>query len=416
MRVVVLGAGVVGVTTAYYLALDGHEVTVVDRQSGPALETSYANAGQLVPGHSEPWAAPGVWWNLLRWLGRSDAPLLIRPRLDPALVGWGLRFLANTPRRRFDANLRAAVRLGVYSRTLRNELISSTNIECGYSETGSINFHWSQKSLDAAAAHAEVMTELGCPHTVLDADTCVRQEPALRDVGHRLAGATLCSADGTGDALAYTRGLAARCEALGVEFRYGAAVRAVETEGRSLSAVITDAGPMQADAFVLALGAYATPFARLVGVRLPVYPAKGYSITAPVVDGDAAPHHALLDAQRKIALTRLGDRLRVAGTAEFAGYDWSDNLARGLAIVEAARAVLPRAADYDDVQHWNGLRAATPDHLPVLGRAKLDNLYLNTGHTTLGWTNATGTGRIVADLIADRTPEIDPQPYAIDRF
>ncbi len=416
MRIVVIGAGVVGVSTAYELAHDGHEVVVVDRQPEPGLETSFANAGQLVPGHSEPWAAPGVWRLLLRWLGRPDAPLLIRPRLDPALAAWGLRFLANTRRKRFEANLHAAVRLGVYGRDMRNRVLSDTGIDCGYHEAGSLNFHWSQKSLDAAAGHAELMTELGCPTDVLDARGCVEAEPSLAAVADRIAGGTLCRIDGVGDAQVFTAALAERCSAAGVDFRYGVTVRAAEQDGERVTAVNTDEGPLEADAFVVAMGSYSAPFARMLRVRLPVYPAKGYSITMPLADEAAAPRMGLLDAQRKIALTRLGDRLRVAGTAEFAGFDWSDSPARTDAIAEAAREVLPDAAYYSRIVTWNGLRAATPDHLPVLGPARYPNLHFNTGHTSLGWTNAAGTARIVADLISGRTPAIDPAPYSIERF
>lgn len=416
MRVVVIGAGVVGVSTAYELARDGHEVVVVDRQAGPALETSFANAGQLVPGHSEPWAAPGVWWDLLRWIGRPDAPLLIRPRLDPALVSWSLRFLANTRRERFEANLRAAVRLGVYSREMRAEVMSSAGIDCDLREAGSLNFHWSQASLDAAAHHAETMTELGCPTDVLDARGCAEAEPALGAIADRIAGGTLCRIDGAGDAQLFTAALAERCAAAGVELRYGVTVRAVEIDGRRVSDIITDQGPLRGDAYIAAMGSYSAPFARMLRIGLPVYPAKGYSITAPLADEAAAPQMGLLDAQRKIALTRLGDRLRVAGTAEFAGFDWRDNPARTDAIAEAAREVLPGAAYYSRLQTWNGLRAATPDHLPILGQARYDNLYFNTGHTSLGWTNAAGTARVVADLIGGTTPAIDPAPYAPGRF
>jgi D-amino-acid dehydrogenase len=416
MQVVVLGSGMIGVTTAWYLAQDGHEVTVLDRQPGSGLETSFANAGQLVPSHADPWAAPGAPRQILRWLGREDAPLLFRLRADPAQWAWGLRFLRNCTPARFHANTARVLRLGLYGRDVMAELRQATGIAFDWRPPGSLAIFREAKELEAARAHAAMMTELGCPLEVADPARVLEIEPALTGAGNTLAGGLYCAADEAGDAHKFTGALADLCRARGADFRYGTTIRGLETERGRIAGVVTDQGRIVGDAYVLALGSFSAGIARRIGIRLPVYPVKGYSITAPLADRDAAPRTALIDTATKVAFTTLGDRLRVGGTAELTGYDARLNPGRGRMTVDTARALLPRAADYDRAEHWAGLRPATPDQVPVLGPSKYMNLWINTGHGTLGWTLACASGRVIADLIEGRDPGIDLAGLTVDRF
>lgn len=416
MKVVVLGSGVIGTTTAWFLVEDGHEVTVLDRQPGSGLETSFANAGQLVPSHAEPWAAPGAPRQILRWLGREDAPLLFRLRADPAQWAWGLRFLRNCTAARFRANTARTLRLGLYGREVMAELRQTTALDFDWRPSGSLAIYRDPKEMDAARSHAATMAELGCPLEVAEPRRVLELEPALAGAGNAIAGGTYCAVDEAGDAHKFTVGLADLCRARGVLFGYGTTICGLETERGGIAGVVTDQGRVTGDAYVLALGSYSAAVARRIGIRLPVYPVKGYSITAPVTDRTAAPRAALIDTATKVAFTTLGDRLRIGGTAELTGHDARLNPRRGCMTVETARALLPRAADYARAEHWAGLRPVTPDQVPVLGPSKYMNLWINTGHGTLGWTLAAGSGRITADLIAGRDPGIDLAGLTVDRF
>lgn len=416
MKVVVLGGGVIGVTTAYYLAADGHEVEVLDRCEGPGLETSFANGGQLVASHSEPWASPKAPLQILKWLGREDAPLLFRLRADPAMWAWGLRFLRNCTAARYRAGTARNLKLGFYNRALMAELRGALGIAYDYAQMGSLLVHRDPAGFEAAARHAAFMSDLGCPHEIADPVRCTQIEPALTPVGNRIAGGLFCPDDEVGDAFKFTKKIAAVCGKLGVRFRYGTRIEGIEAERGRIVLVATDRKPVSGDAFVLALGSFSPLLARGIGVRLPVYPVKGYSITAPIRNQRAAPRIGLTDVDAKIVLTRLGSHLRVAGTAEFTGYDNSPNPKRGALTVRSAKALLPGACDYDRAEHWSGLRPATPDQVPVLGPSKYPNLWLNTGHGALGWTQACASGRIVGDLIAGRDPGIDLTGMTVDRF
>ena len=416
MKVVVLGGGVIGVTTAYYLAADGHEVEVLERCEGPGLETSFANGGQLVASHAEPWASPKAPLQILKWLGREDAPLLFRLRADAAMWAWGLRFLRNCTNARYRAGTARNLRLGFYNRTLMAALRDDLGIAYDYAQHGSLLVHRDPAGFEAAARHAEFMSELGCPHEIADPVRCIQIEPALAPVGSRIAGGLFCPDDEIGDAFKFTEKIAAVCAKLGVRFRYNVRVEKIEAERGRIVRVATDGGPVSGDAFVLALGAFSAALVRGIGVRLPVYPVKGYSITVPIKNQRAAPRVGLSDVDAKIVLTRLGSRLRVAGTAEFTGYDNRPNPKRGALTVRSAKALLPGACDYDKAEHWSGLRPATPDQVPILGPSKYPNLWLNTGHGVLGWTQACASGRIVGDLIAGRDPGIDLTGMTLDRF
>jgi len=411
MRIIVLGAGLIGVASAWFLAADGHEVIVVDRQSGPARETSFANGGQISTSHAEPWANPGTPLKALKWLGREDAPLLWRWNLDPAQWAWGLRFLRECLPGRTRANIRAILALALDSRARLKALRRELALDYDCLERGILHFYTDTEEFERAIPQAALMREFGCERVVKTADECRAIEPALADAP--IVGGTFTAADESGDAQRFTAQLAERAAARGVAFRYDTPFIGLEAAGgRVLAAHCADGEKLTADAFVVALGSHAPRYLRPLGIRVPVYPAKGYSITIPLAAGDPAPMVSLTDDGAKLVYSRLGNRLRVAGTAEFSGYDTTLNDARIEPLLRRVRQIFPRLAGVDfSVERWTGLRPATPNNVPIIGRTPVDNLYLNTGHGTLGWTMAVGSGRLLADLVAGRTPAIDPAPY-----
>jgi len=416
VTILVLGAGVVGVATAYALARAGHAVTVVDRQPGPALETSFANGGQISANHVTPWATPATPWKALKWLGRSDAPLLYRLRADPALWSWTLRFLANCTRARVHLNIERALRIAVYSRARIAEIRAETRIAYDHLGRGILHVFRDRREYESALPYLELMAAHGCVRRMVDADACVAIEPALAAARAGLVGGIMSDDDESGDAYAFTAGLADICAGLGVTFVYGTDVRRLVAEGNRIAAVETDAGVHEADAVVVALASYAPPLLRPLGFTLPVYPAKGYSVTLPVTDPERAPVVSLIDDEFKMVYSRLGDRLRAAGTAEFAGYDTTMNEARARFIRDKALELFPGCADPETAEYWAGLRPSTPDGVPVIGATPIANLYLNTGHGTLGWTMACGAGQVVADLLSGAAPAIPLDGLGIDRF
>lgn len=399
MRVAVLGAGVVGVTSAWYLARAGHEVTLVDRQPGAGLETSFANGGQISVGHAAPWARPSVLPKVLRWLGREDAPMLFRPRADLAQWLWGLRFVRECIPGRFERNTRQLAGLGTYSRECLVALRAETGIEYDQSSRGILQFCTEPADFDALAAHGDALT----------GDQCREIEPALRASRVPIVGGAYFPRDESGDAHRFTVELARRAQAIGVRFVPRATVAGLVIAGERVAAAQTGAGRIEADAFVVALGSYSPLLLAPLGISIPVYPLKGYSITIPLTAqaAAAAPSVSLTDESHKLVLSRLGDRLRCAGTAELNGYDTSVNEVRCAAILRRVGELFPALAGARDVKFWAGLRPATPSNVPLIGRRRYANLYLNTGHGTLGWTLAAGSGRALADLISGRRPEID---------
>ena len=416
MKVLVLGAGVIGVSTAYYLAKDGHDVTVIDRQPQAGLETSYANGGQISASHAMPWAAPDSPKLMLKWLGRNDAPLLFHMRLDPAQWAWSLRFLVNCRPGRFRENTAKNLRLALYSRSLMTNIRAETDFAYDRRGLGILQIFRQQKNLDRAALIAEELGGMGSRSMVLDEEETKLLEPALENSSDRIIGSIHTPEDESGDAYMFTIGLAEAAATLGVTFRYGETVTSIGTSGQHITDVTTDAGNYSADAVVLCLGSYSTLLAKSAGVKIPIYPTKGYSITLPVNGSNAVPSISLTDEDNRLVFSRLGDRLRVAGMAEFNGYDTEMNESRARMIVDVTRAMFPQAGDYNQVEFWTGLRPLTPDGVPILGRARYDNFYLNTGHGTLGWTMAAGSARITADLISCTTPEIDLPAYSATRF
>jgi D-amino-acid dehydrogenase len=409
MQVIVLGAGVIGTTSAYYLNRLGFDVTVVDRQATPAAETSFANGGQISVSHAEPWANPGAPLKVLKWLAKEDAPLLFRLRPDLRQWLWGLAFLRECTPARTRHNIEQIVRLGTYSREKLQQLRRDTELHYDHLERGILHFYTDAREFDAALAPAQQMCDLGCERRIISAREAKRIEPALAHVP--LAGATYTSADESGDARLFTISLSKICSDLGVKFLMGHDVKAIRRSGDEVAFVeATDAEGrfvrLKADAYVLALGSFSPLLAAPLGVRLNVYPAKGYSVTLPVLDSEKAFSVSLTDDEYKLVFSRLGDRLRVAGTAELNGYDRSLNAVRCQAIVDRVEALFPGAADASRAQFWAGLRPATPSNVPYVGFSSVRNLYLNTGHGTLGWTHACGSGAALADLIAGRAPEV----------
>ena len=412
MRVIVLGAGVIGVTSAWYLAQAGHEVTVVDRQPEAGLETSFANGSQISVCHAEPWANPAVFSKLLRWLGREDAPLLWRFRWDPAQWVWGLRFLAQCGPGRTRQNIEALVALGLHSRASLQALRAELSLEYDQLEKGILHFYTDAREFEHARPQAELMTQLGCPRRVISAAECLALEPALRHIGPRIVGGTYTPDDESGDARKFTQQLAQRCVSAGVVFRYGSTIAALEAEAGEISGVrLADGEVLRAESYVLALGSYAPLLTASLGMSLPVYPAKGYSITIPLAEGSEAPTVSLTDDGYKLVYSRLGQRLRVAGTAEFCGYDTSLNRARLEALKVRTKEVFPTLEAAGEIEEWAGLRPATPGNVPLIGASRYPNFFLNVGHGTLGWTLACGSGRLLADLVSGRAPIIDPARY-----
>ncbi len=416
MKVVVLGAGVIGVTSAWYLAQAGHEVTVIDRQPAPALETSFANAGEISPGYASPWAAPGIPVKALKWLFMEHAPLIVQPRPDWAKISWMARMLMNCTAEAYAVNKSRMVRLAEYSRDCLIQLRADTGISYDERTQGTLQLFRTEKQVAAAEKDIAVLKADGVPFEVLDADACVAVEPGLAAARSKIAGGLRLPGDETGDCFKFTQNLARLAEAQGVTFRYGVSIDRLEAEGDRISAVHTSHGRVTADAFVVALGSYSPGLVKEFGIKLPVYPVKGYSITVPVVDEARAPVSTVMDETFKIAITRLGDRIRVGGMAEIAGFDHSLSPRRQATLTHSVEDLFGGAGDQGRASFWSGLRPMTPDGTPIVGRSPIANLYLNTGHGTLGWTMAAGSGRVLADILSGRKTEIATADLGYSRY
>ncbi len=416
MRVLILGSGVIGTSVAYYLARSGHEVEVIDRQPGPALETSYGNAGEISPGYSSPWAGPGVPLKAIHWLLMNHSPLVIKPMLDPALWRWMMSMLRNCTEARYRVNKGRMVRLAEYSRDCLKELRADIGIEYDDREQGTLQLFRTQKQLDGIAADIAILKDYGVPYQVLDRSGYLKYEPALARVQDKFVGGLRLPGDETGDCFKFTNRLAERAKALGVKFRFGVDIQGLERSGDRITGVRTAAGLLTADRYVLALGSYSTQMLAPLGIRIPVYPVKGYSITVPITDASAAPESTVMDETHKIAITRLGDRIRVGGTAQLSGFDLSLNDERRRTLEFVVGDLFPNGGDVSRAEFWTGLRPMTPDGTPILGETPINNLLLSTGHGTLGWTMAAGTGRVMADLISGRQPEISMEGLTVARY
>jgi len=416
VRIVVFGAGVVGITAAWYLAADGHEVTVVDRQPGPGLETSLANGGQISAAHAQPWANPRAPLTILKWLGRADAPLLFRPRMDWRQWRWGIEFLVECLPSRTLANTIQCLNLALYSRDCLKALRATTGIEYDHLARGILEFHFDAAGFADAARAAGLVREHGGRREAKTGDECVAIEPALGACRERLVGGIFTPGDESGDAHRFTQELARLAAARGVAFRWGTSVESLVTDGISVRGARcftpSDAEhrgreSIDTDIYVVALGSYSPLLLAPIGVPAPIYPVKGYSATVTIGAHRGAPTVSLSDPARKLVFSRLGDRLRIAGMAELAGYGTALDRVRCEALVKRTFELFPDAGERESVQFWAGLRPATPSNVPLVGSTRYPNLFVDTGHGTLGWTMACGSGQALADLVAGRKPDVD---------
>ena len=416
MKVLILGSGVIGVTSAYYLARAGHELTGVDRHPAPPPETSFANAGEVSPGYSSPWAGPGVPVKAIKWLLMRHGPLVIWPKLDPRMWIWGLKMLRNCTAERYAVNKSRMIPLAEYSRDCLRALRAETGIKYDERSRGTLQLFRQQKQLDHTGDDIAVLKQYGVPYEVLDRDGCIGAEPALSRVKEKFVGGLRLPQDETGDCHIFTQALAAEAAKLGVKFMFNTSIDRLVAEGERITSVVTGAGLLQADAYVASLGSWSPRLLKPIRISIPVYPIKGYSITVPIVDADGAPISTVMDESYKVAITRLGDRIRVGGTAEISGYSASLDAARRATLDHSLTDLFPRGGDLSEANFWCGLRPMTPDGPPIIGATRYPNLHLNTGHGTLGWTMACGSGRVLADLLSGRKPDIDPRELSMSRY
>ena len=412
MKIIVLGAGVVGTTSAWYLSQAGHEVTVLDRQPGAGLETSFANGGQISASHAVPWANPGAPLKILRWLGKEDAPLLFRLHADWQQIRWGLQFLRECTPGRTRQNIRSLVTLGIYSRDQLRALRAETNIQYDHLERGILHFFTSHEEFEAGVKASQVMNQFGLKIDALSVKQCIELEPALAPVEPKLAGGTYSASDESGDAQLFTERLAALAQLRGVAFRYKTnVVDLARTTDRVTGVMVRDAQSvtteLKADVYVVALGSYSPLLLKPLGVHILVYPAKGYSVTFQIRPGRLAPSISLTDEAYQMVISRLGERLRIAGTAELNGYNTELNQARCENILRRALELFPDVGERSEATFWTGLRPATPNNIPYVGKTKYDNLFLNTGHGTLGWTLACGSGKLLSDIVDGRPSAVN---------
>ncbi len=416
MKVIVLGSGIIGTASAWFLNKAGHEVTVLERQPGAAQETSFANGCQISVSHAEPWANPAAPLKVLKWLGQEDAPLLYRFRPEWLQWRWGMHFLRECTAARTADNIRQIVAIAEYSRQTLQAVRAETGVDYDCLTKGILHFYTDKADFEESLPAAKLMRDLGCPRDSIGADEVVRIEPALASIRDKIVGGDFTATDESGDVYKFTTGLAAKAAEAGVDFQYNTTITRLITEGAGSSAKITGVEiidphgrhrVLHADAFVMAMGSFSVPLLKPLGVDLMIYPGKGYSATYPIINPEAAPIVSLTDDGYKLVISRLGDRLRVAGTCELNGYTRELNTTRCDAITRRTRELFPDACDYSDPIYWTGLRPLTPSNVPYIGKTRYSNLFLNTGHGTLGWTMGCGSGRAIADIVSGRHPEVD---------
>lgn len=417
MKVVVLGSGVVGVTSAYYLARQGHEVTVIDRQDAPAMETSYGNAGQVSFGFSSPWAAPGIPQKAMKWMFQEHAPLKIQPKADPTMARFMMQMFNNCTPERYAINKERMVRVAEYSRGCINALREDTGIRYEDRQKGLMQLFRHDSQVAAVGKDMQVLEQCGVRHKLLNAEEIKDIEPALARVPGKFVGGLHLPDDQTGDCHLFTNRLADYCrEQLGVTFRFGVTIERLKRSAGRIESVVTSAGEISADAYVVCMGSFSKFLVKDLDIRLPIYPVKGYSLTVPITDEGGAPQSTVMDESYKVAISRFNDRIRVGGTAELASYDMSLLEKRRATISMVVKDVFPEGGDVGRAEFWTGLRPMTPDSTPIIGATKYDNLWLNTGHGTLGWTMSCGSAHLLADLMDRRKPEIDPKDLDVSRY
>jgi len=416
MEVIVLGSGVIGLTSAWYLAKAGHDVTVVERQSKSAEETSFANAGQISYGYSSPWAAPGIPVKAMKWLLQKHAPLKIKPSVSPELYLWASKMLANCSQKKYQINKARMLRVANYSRQCLLDLRQQHNLQYEGRQQGTLQVFRSEAQIEAVAKDIQVLADSGTRYEELDVEACIAAEPALAKVRHKLVGGLRLPDDETGDCYLFCQQLTALAKQAGVKFMFDTEVESLNQKNGKISSVTTSAGELTADAYVVATGSYSTSLLSSLGIALPVYPVKGYSLTIPVSDATAAPLSTVMDETYKVAMTRFDDRIRVAGTAELAGFDFSLTKRRKETIAMVIQDLFPEGGDINQAEFWSGLRPMTPDGTPVIGKTSFANLFTNTGHGTLGWTMACGSGKMLADIVSGRSTDIDPDGLDVFRY
>ncbi|UTT85023.1 D-amino acid dehydrogenase [Vibrio pelagius] len=416
MEVIVIGSGVIGLTSAWYLAKEGHKVTVIDRQDSSGKETSFANAGQISYGYSSPWAAPGIPVKALKWLTQEHAPLKVKPSLSPALIQWATQMLSNCSPAKYAINKSRMLRIANYSRDCLTELRETENLDYEGRQQGTLQVFRDPKQLEAIQQDMKLLKESGIEHSLLDVEECIKVEPGLESVRDKLVGGLYLPGDETGDCHKFCLELTERAKALGVEFKFNTEVYSLNRQGSSLVSINTSVGELKADAFVLATGSYSTKLLKQINIDIPVYPVKGYSLTLPIVNADKAPTSTVMDETYKVAMTRFDDRIRIAGTAELAGFNFDIPEKRKATIDMVIKDLFPEAGDHAKAEYWTGLRPMTPDGTPIIGKTPVGNLYTNTGHGTLGWTMACGSGKILASVVSGKAPEVESDDLSVSRY
>ena len=416
MHVLILGSGVIGVTNAYYLAKEGHQVTVVDRQSSAGMETSFANAGQISPGYSAPWAAPGVPKKAVKWMLSRYAPLIVNFKPEWDKLKFVTRMFANCTEKAYGINKDRMLRLAEYSRLCLLELDKELEFDYNHERKGTLQIFRTEAQLKASAKDIAVLEAINVPYELLDADGCVAVEPGLADVKKDIVGGLRLVNDMTGDCFKLTTQLMNKCREMGVDFKFDTSINKLNIDKGKISSVSTSAGKLTADKYIMALGCYSTKLLKEVGIDSPVYPVKGYSLTIPVINENAAPISTIMDETYKVAVTRLGNRIRIAGVAELTGYDLSIGKKQRATMRHVISNLFPNGTDLTEDNAWCGLRPMTPDGTPIIGKTGISNLYLNTGHGTLGWTMSFGSARVSTDIVCGRAPEILSDNFAISRY
>lgn len=416
MKVAVLGAGIAGVCTAWYLAEAGHEVVVVDRADAAAMETSFANAGQLSYGYTTPWAAAGIPAKAAKWMMRAHSPLILKPDGSAYQWQWLLQMLKNCNTASYQTNKERMVRVSEYSREMFRRFEAETGLNFEGRKKGTLQIFRTQKEVDAAAADIEVLAQYGVPYQRLSPEECLQFEPALVNALGKIAGALHLPNDATGDCHLFVQGLKTLCEQKGVQFKFNAPIGRIETQGGRVAAVHACGERIEADAFVCALGSFSRTVLQDLGLNLPIYPVKGYSLTIPITDEAAAPMSTVLDETYKVAITRFDQRIRVGGMAELSGYRLELPKARRETLELVVNDLYPNSGNTAEATFWSGLRPMTPDSTPIIGATRFDNLFLNTGHGTLGWTMSLGSAKITADLVCGRTPEVRCDDLNLSRY
>ncbi|ETD73112.1 amino acid dehydrogenase [Pelistega indica] len=416
MHIYVLGSGVVGVTTAYYLAKKGCEVTVIDRQDGSALETSFANAGQISPGYASPWAAPGVPLKAIKWMFQKHSPLIMKLTSDITQYKWIAQLIANCNEQSYSINKERMVRMSEYSRYCIQQLRQDTGITYEDRQKGTIQLFRKQQQLDGISKDIDVLKEMGTPYEVLDREGILRYEPGLKDKINEFVGALRLPNDETGDCFLFTQKLTQMAKDIGVNFRFNKNIEKLELQNNQIKGVWIDGELEIADAYVVSLGSYSTAMLKSVGINVPIYPLKGFSLTIPITDESKAPQSTVLDESYKVALTRFDNRIRMGGMAGVNGFDLSLKQRYRDTLHEVFNHVFPGAGNLDEATFWTGLRPATPDGTPIVGKTPYPNLWINSGHGTLGWTMSCGSAKYISDLITHQTPEISTEGFDLERY